>query len=123
MGNYKNIRQCVLFFMKTPRKGAVKTRLARTVGDDAALALYRSFVEDMLAMLAAANHIVRVYFTPAGAEDALREWLGQDVTLLPQRGRDLGEKMKNALAQTFAAGFSQAILIGSDLPDPAGGDP
>lgn len=103
--------------MKAPQKGMVKTRLAETVGDDVALALYRAFVGDMLAMLAAANYAVHIYFTPTEAEEALRDWLGQDVILLPQHGRDLGERMKNALAETFAAGFLRAILIGSDLPD------
>jgi uncharacterized protein len=112
-----DIRQGVLFFVKAPQKGTVKTRLAETVGDDVALALYRSFVGDMLAMLATTDYPVRIYFTPAEAENQVRQWLGDKVSIYPQTGRDLGEKMKNALAETFAAGFDRAILIGSDLPD------
>jgi hypothetical protein len=107
----------VIVFVKAPEKGRVKTRLAKGVGDAAALALYRCFVMDVLDMVRSTPWDLRVYYYPEKACDAVRTWLGDDLDLFPQKGATLGEKMENALAETFAAGYERAVLIGSDLPD------
>ena len=60
---------------------------------------------------------LRVYYYPENAYDPVRTWLGDDLNLFPQKGTNLGDKMENALADTFAAGYERALLIGSDLPD------
>lgn len=36
--------------------------------------------------------------------------------LVVQRGDDLGERMRNAMADAFAGGAEDVVLIGSDLP-------
>jgi glycosyltransferase A (GT-A) superfamily protein (DUF2064 family) len=46
-------REVVLVFVRAPVRGAVKTRLAATVGDDAALAVYRWLAERTLRALGA----------------------------------------------------------------------
>jgi len=107
----------VIVFAKAPEKGVVKTRLAKTVGDASALALYQCFVADVLTMLKSTDRVLRIYFHPVDAGEQVRAWLGNGLDLFPQCGHDLGEKMKIALTETFAAGFSRAIVIGTDLPD------
>nr|WP_319393792.1 TIGR04282 family arsenosugar biosynthesis glycosyltransferase [uncultured Desulfobacter sp.] len=107
----------VIVFVKAPEKGRVKTRLAKGVGETAALALYRCFVMDVLDMVRSTPWALRVYYTPDNAFDPVRTWLGDDPDLFSQKGATLGEKMENALADTFAAGYDRAVLIGSDLPD------
>ncbi|MEW6079895.1 MAG: TIGR04282 family arsenosugar biosynthesis glycosyltransferase [Thermodesulfobacteriota bacterium] len=107
----------IVLFVKTPVKGAVKTRLAASLGDAEALALYQCFVADALAMLTSTGRAARIYFYPAGDRELARAWLGGDWPLLAQTGESLGERMKNALTETFAAGFSRALVVGSDLPD------
>ncbi|MHC4575406.1 MAG: TIGR04282 family arsenosugar biosynthesis glycosyltransferase [Planctomycetota bacterium] len=61
--------------------------------------------------------MLRIFFEPADALPNLRSWLGSHYSFVPQTGRDLGEKMKNAFIHGFAEGFSKLVLIGSDLPD------
>ena len=107
----------VITFIKSPEKGRVKTRLAKGVGEDAALALYQCFVMDVLDMVRSTSWALRVYFHPEKSRRRIRSWLGNDLDLFPQAGTTLGDKMKNALAETFAAGYERALLIGSDLPD------
>ena len=107
----------VIVFIKAPEKGRVKTRLAKGVGDAAALELYRCFVMDVLDMVRATPWDLRVYYYPEDAYDPVRTWLGDDFDFFPQKGSNLGDKMENALADTFAAGYERAVLIGSDLPD------
>jgi rSAM/selenodomain-associated transferase 1 len=107
----------VIVFVKAPVRGTVKTRLAGTIGDADALALYLCFVADVLAMLKSTGRTIKIYFHPANARDQVRAWLGEGLDLFPQNGASLGDKMRTALTETFAAGVSRAVIIGSDLPD------
>ncbi len=107
----------VITFIKSPEKGRVKTRLAKGVGENAALVLYQCFVMDVLDMVRSTPWALRVYHYPEKSGRRIRSWLGNDLDLFPQAGTTLGDKMKNALAETFAAGYERAVLIGSDLPD------
>ena len=118
--NQKSItpaRSALVVFIKAPEPGTVKTRLAGRLGDAAALALYQCFVADILAMARKTGRATRVYYHPARAGNRVRSWLGGGLDIFPQTGDTLGEKMKNALAETFAAGFTRAVVMGSDLPD------
>jgi len=108
---------CILLFAKSPVKGQVKTRLAAEIGEDFALRLYKCFVEDELDVIDGVGVPVRLLFYPPDAESDFAEWLGKRDVLRPQRGNDLGDRMKNALTDAFAEGFSKAVVIGSDLPD------
>ncbi len=107
----------VIVFVRAPVKGCVKTRLARTLGDDTALALYRRFVSDILDMIDRTGRNLRIYFDPPGARGEVAAWLGSGYLLFAQEGRALGERMDHALAATFGDGVSKAVLIGTDSPD------
>ena len=109
--------QCVLFFIKTPEKGCVKTRLASAVGEDRAVELYRCFVEDIVAMLDTLGVEMECCYRSVNAEAALGEWLGRHRLYRPQQGEDLGARMENAFRHVFEKGISQAVVIGSDSPD------
>jgi rSAM/selenodomain-associated transferase 1 len=108
---------CVLFFVKYPVQGKVKTRLAAKLGGQTVIELYKNFVLDTLSTIRKLNVPFRICFHPESAGDKVKEWLGEQYTYSTQEGSDLGQKMKNALARAFEEGFSRAILIGSDLPD------
>jgi rSAM/selenodomain-associated transferase 1 len=110
-------KDCLLIFVKSPEKGKVKVRLSEDIDDDMVLSLYRSFVLDMLDTIRKTGHTFRIFFHPAGSEGKISEWLGRDLSYFPQEGRDLGERMKNALRRTFSDGFSRVLLMGSDVPD------
>jgi len=106
----------VLFFIRNPVAGTVKTRLARELGEAAALALYEACVLDMLDCLDAAGLETTVYCQPADELDAAGAWLGGGRTVLGQRGGDLGERMRLALAESFERGADAAMVLGSDVP-------
>jgi rSAM/selenodomain-associated transferase 1 len=108
---------CILFFVKYPAPGTVKTRLAKKLGPERATEIYRNFVLDILDTLQTLNVSLRIFFEPPEAFDDLRHWLGEDWSYVPQTGRDLGQKMKNSFLHAFTEGFSKVALIGSDLPD------
>jgi len=109
--------QSILMFVKNPEEGMVKSRLASSIGDTAALDLYRCFVKDMMEMLTGTGYPYIIYFHPPYARSTIVQWLGDTHLLLPQTGDNLGERMKNAFSEVFSKGYQNAILIGSDSPD------
>ncbi len=108
---------CILFFVKYPEKGQVKTRLSAELNETIAVELYRSFVLDLLSMLEGLTLPFHICFSPENSREKFTAWLGSMYSYTPQRGEDLGQRMKNALTRTFAQGFGRAIIIGSDSPD------
>ena len=108
--------QGVLLFLKAPEKGGVKTRLARTIGPDAALEMYRSFVLDALSMLKRAGRPVIICYTPGKAKKAVAEWLSGHDPFWPQTGTDLGERMAAAFARAFSENYGRVLLMGTDIP-------
>jgi hypothetical protein len=113
----RDSKNCVLSFVKYPFPGRVKTRLARQLGANAAADLYRNFVTDILATLKSMDVNIKIAFAPFDSKNKFQQWLGKKYSYIPQIGRDLGQRMKNAFLQTFSGGFNSVIVIGSDSPD------
>ncbi|MSR42868.1 MAG: glycosyltransferase [Pedosphaera sp.] len=109
--------QRLLIFVKAPRPGTVKTRLATDLGPEAACAAYRELAKQLFTNLSGALVDVDLHFSPADAAEEIRPWLREGWTLRPQSEGDLGARMNAAFVAAFADGVSRVILIGSDCPD------
>jgi rSAM/selenodomain-associated transferase 1 len=109
--------KCLIFFVKYPVSGKVKTRLCARLSGEIVVGLYKSFVLDILSTLQGLDLPLRIFFYPDSAGPELTEWLGEQYSYVPQRGLDLGRRMQNAFEDVFDEGFDTGILIGSDLPD------
>lgn len=107
----------LIVFLKAPRAGEVKTRLASAVGGAAAAAFYRVLAdEEIRRTTPAAGEYTRLFwFAPADAEAEIAAWLPGE-NLLPQRGADLGARMAQAFADAFAGGAQRVAIIGTDVP-------
>ncbi len=113
----KSDDRCILFFMKYPEKGKVKTRLSKEIGEVITVELYKNFVLDLLLMLEKIGIHLWVCFYPNNSQERLIRWLGKQYCYMPQKGEDLGQRMKNSFIQAFDKGYRRAIVIGSDSPD------
>lgn len=109
--------ELILFFLKYPEPGRVKTRLAASIGPEEAAELYGNFILDILAKLKSSSFPFRICFHPKQKRKSLVEWLGEEYQYSLQEGNDLGERMKAAFLEAFASGYQRVILIGSDFPD------
>lgn len=106
----------LLVFARAPRPGAVKTRLARTLGDERAATLYRRMGRVVIGQVADAPATVTVCFTPGGAEEEIRQWLGPGAARYwPQGSGDLGVRMSRMFDRAFESS-SRVIVIGTDAP-------
>ena len=113
----RNKDSCILLFVKYPQKGKVKLRLSADLSEEIVQELYRCFVHDTLTTVDTIDAQLFICFSPSNAREKFQKWLGRNTQFLPQKGPDLGERMKNCFISVFTKGFRQAILIGSDSPD------
>jgi rSAM/selenodomain-associated transferase 1 len=109
--------RCLLFFVKNPERGKVKSRLAAVIGDDSAVSLYKNLVAQMLSTLKGGTFPLYICFFPKNAQKPIKNWLGRAYRYIPQKGKDLGERMRNSFIDAFAMGYKRVVLIGSDIPD------
>jgi rSAM/selenodomain-associated transferase 1 len=105
-----------VLFVRAPRRGTVKTRLARTLGDDDALAAYRTLLSTTCEALRELKP-VELRFTPDDAAPEMNEWLQADWTTAPQGSGNLGERLASATQDHFHNGASSVVIIGSDCPE------
>jgi hypothetical protein len=106
-------KQLLIVFSKPPELGKVKTRLATTVGSKTALLIFEKLLQKVKHTIAHINVTKHIYLTNFLIND--QTWKGYQHFL--QEGSDIGQRMKNAINNSFNKGFDQIILIGTDIPD------
>ncbi len=111
-------RRAILVFVKYPEPGLVKTRLAATLGAERAAEIYRRLVAEVLSRLPEDAEMI-VCFDPEERREEIERWLngiaaGKTMHFLPQCAGDLGARLSAAFAETFARGFQQIAVIGTD---------
>jgi len=105
------MKNTVVVFARAPRLGAVKRRLAKDIGDRAALNFHRATLRRLLRMLSADRRFsTAVSITP----DRAMVRLPHRVRRIRQGPGDIGQRMRRAFHQ-----FPHAcvVIIGSDIPD------
>lgn len=105
----------LLIFIKNPELGKVKTRLAKSIGEDKALQVYKELLKKTILAAGKTDARRQVWYSSfidhedEIAPDAFEKYL--------QTGRDLGERMKNSFQKVFEEGINRAVIIGSDCPE------
>lgn len=108
----------LLIFIKNPRLGKVKTRLARTLGEAEALRIYLHLLEKT--RQAALDCKARRLLYYSEYTDAADAWaLGAFEKHVQAKG-DLGVRMSRAFQHAFAVGAKRVVVIGSDCPEISG---
>ena len=103
----------LIVFVKAPRLGAVKTRLARSVGAVAATAFYRETTATVLRRLAP-DPRWRLCLAVTPDRAAAAGFWPADVARLAQGGGDLGRRMERMLR---APPPGPVVVVGSDIPE------
>jgi glycosyltransferase A (GT-A) superfamily protein (DUF2064 family) len=109
----------LLVVAKAPVPGEAKTRIARTIGDEAAADLAAAALLDTLATATAVGWPVVVAMTGdlarAARADEIRAAL-QHLTVVPQRGDGLAERLAHAHADAAAGSTAGIVQVGMDTP-------
>lgn len=109
----KNIKNLLLIFTRNPELGKCKTRLAATTGNVLALEIYEFLLQHTANITKDVDADKIVYYSEEIWEDDL--WGTDHYHKKLQKGIDLGERMLNAFADGFKAGYERIIIIGSDM--------
>lgn len=106
----------LLVFVKAPRPGFVKTRLAQGVGPAESARIYECLATHLLRGLAPLPH-VELHHAPADAGEDIRPWLLRpEWRSQPQAEGGLGQKLAAAFERGFFQGAAKLAAIGSDCP-------
>jgi rSAM/selenodomain-associated transferase 1 len=116
----KNMKSCLIAFVKAPIPGQVKTRLIPFLSAQTAAELYKAFLLDLSRQIRSTQcDIKAVAYTPSdsGSEAQIKELLGGDFEFFPQSGaEDLGQRLKEAAKWGFERQVERLLLVGSDSP-------
>jgi uncharacterized protein len=105
------MKNTVVVFARAPRLGTIKRRLAKDIGDRAALRFHTGTLIRLLrGLLRDRSFRTVLALTPDGARDKLPV----RVTRIAQRRGDIGQRMATA-CRRFRNG--NVAIIGSDIPD------
>jgi rSAM/selenodomain-associated transferase 1 len=106
------LKNLLIIFYRNPELGKVKTRLAKTLGDEKALAIYLRLAAHTRLITEEIPIDKAVYYSHfVDTEDG---WANSAYAKKIQRGTDLGEKMLHAFEDGFKNGYSSICIIGTD---------
>lgn len=108
-------KNLLIIFSKNQILGKVKTRLAKSIGEELALKTYGILAEHTASTVKNIACDKAIYFSEQISANPT--WKSVDGKAYIQKGANLGEKMSNAFDQGFEDSYQKVILIGSDLFD------
>ncbi len=108
-------KNALLIFTRNPELGKCKTRLAATIGDQAALDIYTFLLQHTVNITQNLNATKEVHYSVKVRKNDL--WDDSVYNKKQQIGFDLGIRMEHAFAEGFRDGFERIIVIGSDMYD------
>ena len=109
-------RDVLIIFVKAPRPGHVKTRIAEVIGPQPAADAYLALVGILIGNLRTLPN-VEVRYTPDDAYLEIPQWVQPTWKTAPQGQGDLGGRLANAFREGFRNGADRVVIIGSDAPE------
>jgi uncharacterized protein len=111
-------RTVLLMMAKYPQPGQVKTRLAATIGAQAAAGLQQVFIRHLCTHLAACGHRRQLLTSPDERCESMASEVDPAWTVVPQGDGDLGQRMWRAFRAALSGPEPPAavVMIGADLP-------
>lgn len=101
---------CLIIFVKNAQLGKVKTRLAKTMGDEEALRIYQVLLNHTHEITIPLEFSKQVYYSEHLEDEDI--W-GKEFECFVQDGGDLGHRMSNAFQEAFNT-HDRICIIGSD---------
>ena len=108
-------KNLLLIFTRNPELGKTKTRLAKAIGDEAALEIYKFLLDHTREVTQNLTCDKAVYYSVKIRENDI--WNASVYQKHQQNGDDLGERMYNAFQDAFTNNYEKVLIVGSDLYD------
>lgn len=105
----------IIVFVRNPELGKVKTRLAKTIGDVAALNIYKLLLNHTQKSIKNIDCDKAIYYSEEIRDNDI--WSSSIYNKHKQKGENLGIKMLNAFKEGFINKYKKILIVGSDLFD------
>ena len=105
----------IVFFTRIPTLGKTKTRLEPFLSKELCVKLQTAFIKDIYNNIKNMGIDIIINYSDHGDLEILKNIMHKGVYFLKQEGKDLGEKMHNAISFALRE-YRNVVLIGSDLP-------
>lgn len=105
-------KSLLLVFSKNPTLGKVKTRLAKTIGKEKALKVYKALLKKTASVLEELEVDIHLYYSDFIEKDDLFSTVATQKKR--QTGEQLGERMSNAFRESLIS-YNKVVIIGTDL--------
>lgn len=103
-------KDCLVIFLKNPKLGNVKTRIAATLGDQKALDIYLELLDTTIIKTADKGYETLLFFS-----ENLNDLSQYPYERRLQVSGDLGNKLKHAFDEVLNT-MDKCLIIGSDCP-------
>lgn len=110
------MKQALIIFTRVPIPGKTKTRLMPFLSGVECAGLHQSFITDIFKKMKQVHADLFVFYTPEDEENLLKTIVTEDILLYPQKGENLGVRMKRAIGDVLQKGYEKVLLIGTDIP-------
>lgn len=107
--------RAIIFFTRIPKIGSIKTRLEPFLTKELCVELQTAFIKDIYKNIKSMDIDIIISYSQNGDLDILKNIVDKDVKFIKQEGKDIGEKMHNAISTSLKF-YKELVLIGSDLP-------
>jgi rSAM/selenodomain-associated transferase 1 len=107
-------QEALVIMARYPGEGAVKTRLARDLGPQVTLRLYRAFIDDLAGKFGSRSRPLIWYYLPASSP--FPQLFSRRFACRPQSGSSLQERMLRIFEELFGEGCKRVVVIGADVP-------
>lgn len=111
------MKDAIICFTRVPVPGHTKTRLMPLLAKEQCAELHTAFLYDISEVCGEFGCDTFICFEEGAGWQTLRGIFPYAVSMLPQRGDGLGERMYNAIRSVLAMGYGKCVLIGSDIPE------
>ena len=108
-------KNALIVFTRNPELGKCKTRLAKVIGDENALDVYKYLLQHTADVSLKVDASSYVFYSEAINKNDI--WKNNHFNKKLQNGDDLGQRMHNAFDELFKLNYEKVIIIGSDLLD------
>jgi len=108
-------KNLLMIFTRNPELGKVKTRLAKSLGNEKALEIYKFLLNRTKEITQQVSSDKAVFYSVKIRDNDI--WNTSTFLKFQQEGDDLGERMQNAFQKAFSNGYNKVAIIGSDLFD------
>ena len=111
--HFPSSKNALIIFTRNPKLGKVKTRLAATIGNEAALEIYKFLISHIVEVSEKIEVDKYVFYSESIQENDA--WDNSVFRKKLQQGDDLGIRMNNAFEQLFKMGYEKVVIAGSDI--------